>query len=888
MEAGADVWVRFESSEEAWVQGRIFSREQKSESLTEIVVTLSDTGGRLAYEISDHETNELADVKLRNDRSSWDIEDLIHLPHLHEPAILNSLNVRYDQGLIYTNTGPILIAVNPFKTLPLYSTSILEEYYSYGLLKSQGVEDGSTLSPHVFQIADNAYRDMMRLMRGDGFRKGSSASQTILISGESGAGKTESTKFVMRYLTTVGSSTGSSITEEGSIMDKVLQSNPILEALGNARTVRNDNSSRFGKFIELNFDRRGLLIGASIRTYLLEKVRLPFQAEGERNFHIFYQLTKMADEDMKAQLSLDHPSRFHFTNQGDIYDLRFMDDAHEYEKLRHAMRVLDFPDDKVEQALSCIAGIIHLGEVGFIEQDDGEASAVNPAQQPSFLKACELMGLDAGQFETAMTTRSIDTRGEIIVKKLKVDQADGAKDALAKMLYGRIFDWAVFTINQSIACDMNDVKAYIGVLDIFGFECFQRNSFEQLCINYTNETLQNQFNQFIFKMEQEEYEREGIQWSFISFPDNQECLDLIEARSTGILATLDDECKVRGNDEKFANRLYKGLKEHPRFKADFKQQRDLCFTVIHYAGEVPYDTTGFVEKNKDDLPLEAEALFRSASFDLVREIFTNSYAQEEEEEEKKDSSGDRGGGGGGARRKPTFKSIGSFFKLQLHSLMSKIHTTAPHYIRCLKPNDRNVSDCFVRNRINEQLKYGGVLEAVRVARSGFPVRLPHGDFYARYKPIAKPSHPIFKTLPIKLTPSQASDAAVSRQFCEKLIDALFEFTSEEKEGDEEKKEEAKEVDRSQLTKKEREILEWTEGTVDPQSVQLGISKVFLRTKAYDLLENRRHRRLIISAVKIQCVVRMYVYKAKYFELRDATWLLLRVARGMLGRKRARE
>lgn len=485
-----------------------------------------------------------------NDDSETDVDNLISLPYLHEPAILHCLQQRYAPGDIYTYTGPILIAMNPFKKVPLYTNQILEIYYNEGLLKSQGIESGHHLPPHVYAIADNAYREMMKvIMSGYSAHSlsgkmsslstvsskspvppGASANHSILISGESGAGKTESTKIVLRYLTTVGNPAGDIHVESGSVMDKVLQSNPILEAFGNARTNRNDNSSRFGKFIELCFNKRGHLIGGLIRTYLLEKVRLPTQQRGERNFHIFYQLAAGGSAAERERWGIDGFEQLQYVRHGGVFNLQSMDDAEEFQNLKHAFNILNFHAEDQDCIFSMMAALLHLGQVAFkgVHTQEGEGSEVDSAAQDSLMRASRLLGLDADQVVKTLTVRRIVAMDETFDKRLTPLQASDARDALAKAIYGRLFDWIVRTINESIVVDSKLVRSSIGVLDIFGFECFAHNSFEQLCINYTNETLQQQFNQYIFKMEQIEYQKEKIEWSFIEFPDNQDCLDLIE------------------------------------------------------------------------------------------------------------------------------------------------------------------------------------------------------------------------------------------------------------------------------------------------------------------------------------------------------------------------
>ena len=535
-----------------------------------------------------------------NNAEDSEVENLINLPFLHEPAILYCLELRYYRSQIYTYTGPILIAVNPFKRVDLYTDQLLAKYYNSGLFKAQGMSEvGPPLPPHPYAIADNAYRLMMGAMQSSyGSSSSAVTDQSILISGESGAGKTESTKIVLRYLTTVASETLQFHAHEGTVMDKVLKSNPILEALGNAKTIRNDNSSRFGKFIELNFDKRGHLIGGFIRTYLLEKIRLTAQQANERCFHIFYQVGKGGSAEDKTRWDISSMNDFHFANQGNSVNVERLDDKADYNDMRVALDTLRFLPEEQRAMLDIIAGILHLGQIKFNPDKDGEGSELSKDTNSTKSLNCtmRLLGLTEKDFVKTVTERTIVARNEKYQKKLTANQASDARDSIARIIYGKLFDWVVATINKEIkSADPAAIRAEIGVLDIFGFECLKENSFEQLCINYTNETLQQQFNQFVFKMEQEEYTSEGIEWSFVSFPDNQDCIDLIDLKKKSIFSTLDDECMLAGGtDEKFASRMIKELGEYDRFSVSAHQKTAGQFSINHYAGEVVYNTQTFV------------------------------------------------------------------------------------------------------------------------------------------------------------------------------------------------------------------------------------------------------------------------------------------------------
>eukprot|EP00636_Phaeomonas_parva_P008121 CAMPEP_0118859652 /NCGR_PEP_ID=MMETSP1163-20130328/5809_1 /TAXON_ID=124430 /ORGANISM="Phaeomonas parva, Strain CCMP2877" /LENGTH=1781 /DNA_ID=CAMNT_0006793275 /DNA_START=180 /DNA_END=5525 /DNA_ORIENTATION=- len=885
MEPGVRVWVRDPDGLEAWLPGIVHSKlelpgSSGSDGLQDVQVELDDDdhyGQKLSFPVAlGH--SEADDIKLRNKEEDDLTEDLIDLPFLHEPAILHTLLVRFQAGSIYTFTGPILIAVNPFQRLPLYTDQILQEYYNAGLMKSQGMADLSgKVRPHVYAIADNAYRDMsagLHKRRGRNHK----TNQAVLISGESGAGKTESTKIVMRYLTVVGNSTGSTEFEEGSVMDRVLQSNPILEAFGNARTNRNDNSSRFGKYIELLFNRRGNLVGAMIETYLLEKVRLASQLTGERNFHIFYQLTSKRNEAIiekfggvtREELGLTRPQEYRFINQGGIYTLRGVDDADELKATQHAMDVLRFSPEEQADIVRLVAGLLHLGQVTFktLQALEGDGADLDDSAeaQHAMETACRLLGVEQATLLDALTKRTIETRGEKFTRTLTAAQAVDACAAVVKAIYLSMFEWIVDKVNQSIQCPPEDFKASIGVLDIFGFECFERNSFEQLCINYTNETLQQHFNSYVFKLEQAEYEREGIQWSFIEFPDNQDCLDLIEGRPNGLFATLDDECRMgqRGNDNNFVNRLYKQYvpttqDTHVRFGASTTERRDFQFTVKHYAGVVVYDSDGFLVKNKDELPPEAAALFVSSTSELMRDSHELYQRNSERRMSMAQQSGGGKSGGGGRRQSMANKrapTISFQFKNQLKALMTKVNGCSPHYIRCIKPNDVHSPDVFAKMRTVDQLRYGGVLEAVRVARSGFPVRLPHTEFYTQYRCLLNAEQG--QNMPVVTAPGK------EQELCNELVDAVYaemraevdayDLRCRESEGGDD----PHKLHRLANAKGIGSLMGNTPTFIfDREEVQLGKSKVFMRKLAFEIMEAARSRRLGAWARRIQSSFRCW-------------------------------
>lgn len=781
----------------------------------------------------------------------------------------------------------MLIAVNPFQRLPLYTREILESYRQEGFIRSQNLgDDAKALGPHVYSVADRSYRQMMAEER---------KSQSILISGESGAGKTETTKIVMLYLTTLGTpedSGGPNVevgveevhesNEKLSIMERVLQSNPILEAFGNAKTLRNDNSSRFGKFIELGFNRAGILQGAKVQTYLLEKVRIGFHASGERNYHIFYQLLRGATEEQHHKYcfhdgltgGLELANYFHLTGQGGAPTLREFTDEEGLKYTLKSMRSMGWNEEKIDMVLSIVAGILHLGQVKFeSKMGEGGQEICQIADEKTVADAAKLLGVDVDKLTTALTVRIMVTRGDEIRIDLAPDKASDARDALAKTVYGALFLWVVKEVNNCIMWENDkDIRSSAGVLDIFGFESFAINSFEQLCINFTNEALQQQFNKFIFKLEQEEYERENISWAFISFPDNQDCLDTIQSKPKGILTMLDDECKLgqRGSDRNWAKRLNETylpernqeVSDNTRYSATKMQQVKGIFCVRHFAGNVAYTAeTNFLEKNRDEIPLTAKALFEEDSTDLIKEIYNVQVSASE------DTSASSAKKSGPAKS----KTVSQQFKAQLTSLIEMIETTDPHYIRCLKPNDAAKPKLMTRKRLTEQLRYGGVLEAVRVARMGYPVRMDHSGFFKRYRML-------LPSVGEDRLPWSAEDQD-PQQLSEKLLDIILEEGAkptnyENADGS---------ISRAnQIRKAQRQ----PEVMVFPkEDVQLGKSKIFMRKGPHDKLESHRVFHQNASVTLIQSWMRMMQQNRRFLIMEDAALTIQRWYRGCLGRAR---
>ena len=893
METGSHVWCRDTDpdSTEAWIHGQVVTKtihEIKLRTNSQQIVCRRRIDPGCDGNNNSNDEIKYDGVETSNELETdcgehRDCENLIHLAHLNEPTILHAIHVRFNEKKIYTYTGPILIAVNPFQRLPLYTDSLLETYRLNGLMLQSCTQPGALpctkqqqqqLPPHVYSIADRCYHQMMWM--------GNNTSQSILISGESGAGKTETTKIVMMYLTMLGTSKGhlGNSNCEGSLqhnsnesetvvstMAKVLQSNPILEAFGNGTTLQNENSSRFGKLIELGFSSSGQLLGAKVETYLLEKVRVGYHAFGERSYHIFYQLLRGSTADQLKRYhfyedkSTELASQIHYTGQGGARQLRESNDQDGLSRTLKAMRDIGWKESKIESVISMIAGILHLGQVKFDarESDGVEIAAIDSKTQAGVSSAAELLGVDVSKLQRALNERAVIVRGETITSPLSPTKAIDARDAVAKTVYGALFLWVVRQVNECIGWTNNDeVRSTIGVLDIFGFECFPINSFEQLCINFANEALQQQFNKFIFKNEQHLYETEKIEWAFISFPDNQDCLDLIQLRPNGILSQLDDECKLgkNGSDRNWVNRLYHTLmpdgniSENGRFRATAMQKVKGLFCVQHFAGTVTYVAeTGFLEKNKDEIPLTAMSMFESTTSQLLREVFdvhlgSNLILSDKHRDDTKAVKS---------------KTVGTQFKEQLHFLIQRVESTEPHYIRCLKPNDLGQANVFTRRRVAEQLRYGGVLEAVRVARMGYPVRLDLPAFFNRYRILIPTASLVHLPLALEEVAEQHW-----QDICTRLVDMIR----------------VNDTGRAAKLTLSPSLLKFSANDVQP-----GITKIFMRKVAYERMEALRMFLLNESAALVQGLVRRINQQHSYKIFQLASRKIQRVHRGYAGRNR---
>lgn len=616
------------------------------------------------------------------------VDDLIQMSYLNGPSVLYNLQFRYTRDLIYTKAGPVLIAVNPLKEVPLYGKDIVRQYRQK--LKND---------PHVYAIADLAFNEMLR----DG------RNQSIIISGESGSGKTETAKIAMQYLAALGGANG--------MESEVLQTNVILEALGNAKTSRNDNSSRFGKLTEMHFSESGKICGAKIQTFLLEKSRVVRRAPGERSYHIFYQLCSGASPLHRKKLFLKDADYYNYLKQSACLKINGVNDADKFSSLLSALDIIQISGENQMELFSMLAVVLWLGNISFSVIDNENHVEVDSNEGLS--NAAKLLGCSVSQLVIALSTRKIQAGKENIVQRLTLTQAIDTRDALAKSIYAHLFDWIVEQINHSLGTGRQRTRRSISILDIYGFESFNKNGFEQFCINYANERLQQHFNRHLFKLEQEEYLDDGIDWASVEFVDNTDCLSLFEKKPLGLLSLLDEESTFpKATDLSFANKL----KQHLSGNSGFKGEQEGTFNICHYAGEVTYDTTGFLEKNRDPLHSESIQLLSSCKSDLPKDFASVMIADSQNKSSLSrhfivDSQK---------------QSVVTKFKSQLFKLMQQLENTTPHFIRCIQPNNKQRPRQFEHDLVLHQLKCCGVLEVVRISRAGYPTRMSHQQFAERY------------------------------------------------------------------------------------------------------------------------------------------------------------
>ncbi|XP_071547332.1 myosin heavy chain, muscle-like isoform X20 [Panulirus ornatus] len=638
-------------------------------------------------------------------------EDMSNLTYLNDASVLYNLRSRYYCKLIYTYSGLFCVAINPYKRYPIYTNRVIKIY--------QG-KRRNEVPPHIFAISDGAYTDMLQ----------NHENQSMLITGESGAGKTENTKKVIAYFANVGASTKKKEEKKQNLEDQIVQTNPVLEAFGNAKTVRNDNSSRFGKFIRIHFGPSGKLSGADIETYLLEKARVISQQTLERSYHMFYQIMSDQIKNIKPLCLLSNDIHdYHFVSQGKV-TVASIDDKEDMQFTDDAFDVLGFSKEDKENVYKVTASVMHFGEMKFKQRGREEQAEADGTEEGE--RVAKLMGVDGADLYKNLTKPKIKVGNEFVTQGRNKDQVFYSVGALAKAIYDRTFKWLVKKCNVTLETGQKR-SMFIGVLDIAGFEIFDFNGFEQLCINFTNEKLQQFFNHHMFVLEQEEYKREGINWTFIDFGlDLQACIELIE-KPLGILSILEEESMFpKATDKSFEEKLKTNhLGKSPNFikpKPPKPGQAEAHFAIVHYAGTVPYNLTGWLEKNKDPLNDTVVDQLKKASNNLSVEIFIDHPGQ---------SGGADTGGKGGKRAKGSgFQTVSGMYREQLNNLMTVLRSTAPHFIRCIIPNEMKAAGVIDAALVMHQLTCNGVLEGIRICRKGFPNRMLYPDFKHRYSILA--------------------------------------------------------------------------------------------------------------------------------------------------------
>ncbi|XP_036197522.1 myosin-8 [Myotis myotis] len=639
------------------------------------------------------------------------IEDMAMMTHLHEPGVLYNLKERYAAWMIYTYSGLFCVTVNPYKWLPVYNPEVVAAYRG---------KKRQEAPPHIFSISDNAYQFMLT----------DRENQSILITGESGAGKTVNTKRVIQYFATIAV-TGEKKKEEatsgkmkGTLEDQIISANPLLEAFGNAKTVRNDNSSRFGKFIRIHFGTTGKLASADIETYLLEKSRVTFQLKAERSYHIFYQITSNKKPDLIEMLLITtNPYDYAFVSQGEI-TVPSIDDQEELMATDSAIDILGFTPEEKVSIYKLTGAVMHYGNMKFKQKQREEQAEPDGTEVAD--KAAYLQNLNSADLLKALCYPRVKVGNEYVTKGQTVQQVYNSVGALAKAVYEKMFLWMVTRINQQL--DTKQPRQYfIGVLDIAGFEIFDYNSLEQLCINFTNEKLQQFFNHHMFVLEQEEYKKEGIEWTFIDFGmDLAACIELIE-KPLGIFSILEEECMFpKATDASFKNKLYD---QHLGKSANFQKPKvvkgkaEAHFSLIHYAGTVDYNIAGWLDKNKDPLNETVVGLYQKSSMKTLASLFST-YAGTE---------ADTGAKKGAKKKGSSFQTVSALFRENLNKLMTNLRSTHPHFVRCIIPNETKTPGAMEHDLVLHQLRCNGVLEGIRICRKGFPSRILYGDFKQRYK-----------------------------------------------------------------------------------------------------------------------------------------------------------
>ncbi|XP_076871226.1 unconventional myosin-VIIb [Brachyhypopomus gauderio] len=743
------------------------------------------------------------------------VDDMIRLGDLNEAGLLRNLLVRHREGIIYTYTGSILVAVNPYQLLPLYTLEHVQQYTDRRL---------GELPPHVFAIADGCFFNMRRNLKD----------QCCIISGESGAGKTESTKLMLQFLAAVSG-------QHSWIEQQILEANPILEAFGNAKTIRNDNSSRFGKYIDIHFSKAGTIEGARIEQYLLEKSRVCRQAKEERNYHIFYYMLLGMAAEQKKILSLGTAVEYNYLTMGKCTSCEGRDDIQEYAHFRSAMKILTFTENDSWEIHKLLAAILHLGNVDFEATISNNLEGCDICTSSHFNMAAQLLQVEPKTLDVSLTQRSFMTNRESVSKPLSSVQAVDGRDAFVKAIYGRLFLWIVGKINTAIFKpvyeDSTHTRHSIGLLDIFGFENFTHNSFEQLCINFANEQLQQFFVKHVFRLEQEEYARENIVWTRVTYTDNQSTLDVLATKPLNILSLIDEESRFpKGTD---ITLLHKMDKLHGRSKIYVppKNNHDTKFGIQHFAGPVYYDSKGFLEKNRDALSSDLIQLVETSTNKLLKLIFHNDISTNEVKSSVNPKMLITPGNSlrQAADAKKQVPTLCGQFRQSLDSLMKTLAACQPYFIRCIKPNDFKKPMLFDRDLCMRQLRYSGMLETIRIRKAGYPIRHTFQEFLDRYRVLLDSS---------TCDPKNENAKACSESICRNVL------TAED---------------------------DW----------KIGKTKVFLKDFHDTMLELKRDKALNEKALLIQKVLRGYKHRKQFLKQRSAAVVVQKFWRGHKGRKHYR-
>ena len=778
---GDRVWVAH--PEDAWIVGRINTINAKAAEVS------TDKRGIIKVDLS---TSALEPC---GDHVDHDIDNLVDLDELSEGAILHHVRKRFTKKVIYTYVGPILVAVNPFEKLPIYEAVDIRQAKSH-----------VQVYPHIFITAAVAFRQL------DENKK----SQSCLISGESGAGKTETTKKVLTYLAAVAP--GVSAAGEAGIEERILMSNPLLEALGNAKTLRNNNSSRFGKYIKLEFSSNLKIRGCEIVNYLLEKSRVVTQSKMERNYHIFYHLCSMSDKKLKEQLRLMSPDSYAYLSSSGCTTIPGVDDQAEFADVQKAMTMLSITEETSINMFKLISAVLLLGNVNFKPSPQADTeSVVDPACMKDLGYIADFLQVDVAALQVALVSKNMMVGRENVTVKFNVAQALDGRDTLSKSLYSNMFDYVVQIVNGTLASkEKGAAPFYIGILDIFGFEIFEKNSFEQLCINYANEKLQFHFNSVIFGQEQAMYAAEGVPLENIQFVDNSRCVDLIEGKPYGLIALLEEECSLGGGkDSSYISKVEKAFgKDRQQANVHFTKHKTkpTVFSVIHFAGAVEYIVEGWLDKNRDTMSPTMRQTMQESNMPLISSLFTDGESAAMGQSPTK-----------GGATKSSKSTLGTQFRSQLISLLESLGATEPHFVRCVKPNHAKVGGIIESHLVLNQMRYSGLFEAIRIRKSGYAYRASHEVFAHQYQLLAD-----------DVSAKLKKGSITSQQACQKIIDTLVK-----------------------------------EGVIASKVAACGNTKIFLKNTA-DRAVLDRHKRVRTEkfAIKIQGAYRVH---AAYVAMNRLKW-----------------